>query len=182
MLLFNKVSGILQILLICLLTIKTSTTSSSKAQGSGLDAVATLTSELNNNQETTAESNNSSSSGDYEFSIDDDGGNVHGDGDDGSAQILENLEDDELTVDDDDEEYEVDEEEILSEPVRTSDDLAKLRKSLLTGYDMKSRPIADSSTPFKVYLRVHILQINGLDEIYQVRINMKTLIYGLYGL
>ena len=53
-------------------------------------------------------------------------------------------------------------------PVTTSRDLIKLRSNLLLFYDKKSRPLSNSSQPLVVKLGVSILQINNLDEIYQV--------------
>lgn len=46
--------------------------------------------------------------------------------------------------------------------------LLRLRRSLLYFYDRNSRPISKSSNSLYVYIGISIVQINNLDEIYQV--------------
>ncbi|RNA09084.1 hypothetical protein BpHYR1_036426 [Brachionus plicatilis] len=57
---------------------------------------------------------------------------------------------------------------ILSKtPVSSSEDLSRLRKTLLNFYDRKSRPLKNSSQPIQVKIGISIAQINKLDEVYQ---------------
>lgn len=62
-----------------------------------------------------------------------------------------------------------------NEQVKTSSDLIKLRQSLLWYYDKNSRPLRDSSKQIKVKISVSIVQINGLNEAYQVMLSTSQL-------
>lgn len=53
-------------------------------------------------------------------------------------------------------------------PVASSQDLSRLRKTLLNFYDRKSRPLVNSSMPIRVKIGISVSQINKLDEVYQV--------------
>jgi hypothetical protein len=51
--------------------------------------------------------------------------------------------------------------------IMTSDNLIKLRHSLLAYYDKNTRPILDSSRPIRIKFSISIVQINGLNEAFQ---------------
>lgn len=54
------------------------------------------------------------------------------------------------------------------EKVVGSFDLFRLRNSLLHFYDKKARPLLNSSHAVQVYIGVSVVQINKLDEVFQV--------------
>ncbi len=60
------------------------------------------------------------------------------------------------------------EELIILTQVITQDDLLMLRRSLLCYYDKNSRPLINSSHSIEVQIGINLIQINELDEIYQV--------------
>ena len=57
---------------------------------------------------------------------------------------------------------------VFDSPVVSNFDLIRLRRSLLWMYDKGVRPVADSTKPIDVHIGVSIVQINSLDEQYQV--------------
>lgn len=107
----------------------------------------------------------------------------------------ENADDDDVDVDvddDDDDDDDVvngdnDDNEYMDEPleldfvetVTSSYDLDRLKQWLLLYYDKGSRPLANSSMPMKVYLRIKYIQINNLNEELQVQsaIRNEIIIY-----
>ena len=60
------------------------------------------------------------------------------------------------------------EELIILTQVITQDDLLMLRRSLLRYYDKNSRPLINSSHSIEVQIGINLIQVNELDEIYQV--------------
>lgn len=60
------------------------------------------------------------------------------------------------------------EEHFILKQVITQNDLLMLRQSLLRYYDKNSRPLLNSSHSIEVQIAINLIQINELDEIYQV--------------
>ena len=56
---------------------------------------------------------------------------------------------------------------LFNHSVMTSVNLVKLRHSLLAYYDKNSRPKQESSQPIRVKFSISIVQINGLNEVFQ---------------
>lgn len=83
-------------------------------------------------------------------------------------KLTDGLEDEKVNDDDDDETYDEDPVDLFVEPVKTGDDLANFQHTLLANYDPDTRPVINSQDPIKVFMRATIVQINNLDEIYQV--------------
>jgi hypothetical protein len=52
--------------------------------------------------------------------------------------------------------------------IMSSGDLARLKRSLLYGYDRNSRPLKNATDVVRVRVGISIAQINNLDEVYQV--------------
>ena len=90
--------------------------------------------------------------------------------------------DDDDDNDEDEDEYEYyedDDEDIDWTPidkVESSYDLYRLKQRLLYSYDKGARPVLDSSQPIKVFFRVRFVQINNLDEVFQVLLYLKILV------
>lgn len=61
----------------------------------------------------------------------------------------------------------IDEDEDIDQ-VASSYDLFRLKRKLLFEYDRDSRPLYNSIEPMRVYFRVKLVQLNHLDEVYQV--------------
>ncbi len=87
--------------------------------------------------------------------------------DDSSQALFSNVTEDE---DDPKDQYQKQLQELFTfkEKIEHSQDLIRLRKSLLFGYDKFSRPLKNSSDSIVVKLGVNVAQINGLDEDFQV--------------
>jgi len=60
------------------------------------------------------------------------------------------------------------EELFVLKQVITQDDLLMLRQSLLHYYDKNSRPLLNSSHSIEVQIAMNLIQINELDEVFQV--------------
>lgn len=54
------------------------------------------------------------------------------------------------------------------DPKKRNLNVAKFRNNLLRLYDKHVRPVKNSKSPSLVDINIKVLQINGLDEIYQV--------------
>jgi hypothetical protein len=75
------------------------------------------------------------------------------------------------TYNESDYDYDIQASNAFNEQINTSKDLIKLRKSLLYSYDRFSRPLIDSSKPIKISFSISIVQINGLNEAYQIMLS-----------